>query len=350
MYDLVDRLDEETAYRLSRQAFEEMLDAGFTSVGEFHYIHHAPGSKWALDTAVLSAASDAGIRLVLLHADYCNGAINEPLQGAQRRFDTGKHEDYLASLDEVASKLQGELQTLGMVCHSIRAVRLDRFLRMREEARRRDMVFHMHLEEVVQEIEASQVAYGANPMRLMLDNGVIDERTTAVHCTHSSSQDIAEFGRAGGNVCLCPLTEGNLGDGIADIPAMRAAGCAISIGTDMNSRISPIEELRWMEYVQRLALQVRGVVHDASALTGPALIECGTAHGARALGLECGVIEAGRLADFVAVDLAHPTLQGVAPEELASAIIFGTGNESVVGTCVGGRWLRGGPDEENIRR
>jgi formimidoylglutamate deiminase len=347
MYDLVDQLDEDSAYSLSRQAFEEMLNAGFTSVGEFHYIHHAPQKPWSLDAAVLAAARDAGIRLVLLHADYLSGDIDAPLSGAQLRFDTGDAAEYLASLDAVMSKLEGNLQTIGMVCHSIRAAPIDRFVQMKEESRHRGVVFHMHLEEVLKEIEVCRAAYGVGPMRLMLDHGIIDQHTTAVHCTHSRAEDLADFGALGGTVCLCPITEGNLGDGIADVASMRESGCRICIGTDLNSRISPTEELRWMEYVQRVNRQVRGVVVDDSGSTGSALIECGTANGAAALGLNSGIIEAGREADFVAIDLTHSSLAGVQPKELANAIILGTDNEVVAGTCVGGHWLRGGPLENS---
>ena len=347
MYALVDRLDGDLAYTLTLQAFEEMLDAGYTTVGEFHYIHHAQDKRWALDTAIIQAARDSGIRLTLLQTDYVTGGFSAPLTGGQIRFDSGAEQEFLDQLDLLGSELTGARESLGMVCHSVRAVPLTRFQTMREEARSRDMVFHLHLEEVVQEIEDCRDAHGKGPMRALLDMGIIDERTTAVHCTHSTREDLLDFGAAGGIVCLCPLTEGNLGDGIPDVPAMRETKCRIAIGGDLNARICPTEELRMLEYEQRMKLQSRGIVQNADGLSGPALLACGTSHGAESLGVNSGALEKGRLADMVAIDLEHPSVIGIKPEHLLSAILMGTGPEAVVGTCVGGNWLRGGPPPES---
>ncbi len=346
MYALVDRLDVDLAYTLTLQAFKEMLDAGYTSVGEFHYIHHAQDERWVLDAAIIQAARDSGIRFTLLQADYVTGGFDEPLAGGQIRFDSGEEREFLDRIDVLGSELSGDRESLGMVCHSVRAVPLDRFQRMREEARSRDMVFHLHLEEVVQEIKDCHAAHGVGPMRALLDLGIIDDRTTAVHCTHSTPDDLMDFGAAGGIVCLCPLTEGNLGDGIPDLPSMREAGCRVAIGGDLNARIAPAEELRMLEYEQRMNLQARGIMQDANGMSGPALMACGTAHGAASLGVNAGALEVGRGADLVAIDLDHPSLAGVEPEHLLSAILMGSGPEAVVGTCVGGQWLRGGPPAE----
>lgn len=349
MYELVASLDVDRAYRTSRLAFEEMLDAGITTVGEFHYIHHAAdqgdATRWALDDAVLRAARDAGIRIVLLHCDYVRGGFDdEPLGGGQRRFDTGTLDAYLASLDRAAGLATGPLQSVAAVAHSTRAVPIDRIAAIHAEATRRGTVFHLHLEEVVKEIEDCGRRHDRTPMRLALEHGVIDDRTTAVHCTHSTAEDLRAFGAAGGRICLCPNTEGNLGDGICDLATMREAGIDISIGTDLNSRIAPAEDLRWIEYVQRVRHQMRGGVIDAQGRTGRALLDIGTRNGAASLGVDAGEIAPGRLADFVAVDLQHRTLEGVDPDHLAEAIVFGTGPDCLVGTCVGGRWVRGGPD------
>lgn len=348
MYELVASLDVDRAYRTSRLAFEEMLDAGITTVGEFHYIHHAAdegeAARWALDEAVLRAARDAGIRIVLLHCDYVQGGFDgRPLEGGQRRFDTGTLDAYLASLDRVEGMATGPLQSVAAVAHSTRAVPIDRIAAVHAEATRRDTVFHLHLEEVVKEIEDCDRRHARTPMRLALEHGVIDERTTAVHCTHSTAEDLRDFAAAGGRICLCPNTEGNLGDGICDLATMRKAGIEVSIGTDLNSRIAPAEDLRWIEYVQRVRHQMRGGVIDHRGRTGGALLDVGTRHGAASLGVDAGEIAPGRLADFVAVDLGHRTLEGAEPDHLAEAIVFGTGPACLAGTCVGGRWVRGGP-------
>lgn len=341
MYALVEDLTEETTYDLSLQTFKECLLAGFTSVGEFHYVHHG-SAPWSLDRVVLAAARDAGIRLTLLQTDYVRGGEGVPLAGGQQRFDTGSFASFLESIDRLEGQLDSPRQTYGLVAHSVRAVDLKRIVALKEEAGRRGVAFHMHLEEVTKEIEAIQAHHGCTPMRLLLDHGVIDPVTTAVHCTHSTAEDLADFGAAGGIVCLCPLTEGNLGDGIPDLPAMREAGCRVAIGSDLNARISPLEELRSMEYTARISNQQRGVwVNDAGS-TVAALLEAGTSGGAAALGIKAGVIAPGMLADFVAFDLTHPSLRGVAQDDLAAAILFGAGQEAIAGVMVGGEWVLGG--------
>ena len=344
MYDLVASLDPDRCHRICRLAFDEMLDAGITTVGEFHYVHHGIDEAWALDQAVLQAAADAGIRLVLLHCDYVRGGFDDrPLAGGQVRFDGGTVEDFLESFERVAAGCVGPLQSAAPISHSTRAVPIQRIATIREEARRRNTVFHIHLEEVVAEIDDCREAHGTTPMRLLLDHGIIDSRTTAIHCTHSTAGDLGGLASAGGRICLCPNTEGNLGDGIPDIATIRATGIPLSIGTDLNSRIAPTEDLRWIEYAQRISRTMRGAVVDLEHRTGGPLLGIGSAHGAESLGIEAGTIAVGRLADFAAVDLDHRTLEGVPPEAMAEAIVFGTGPESMAGTCVGGRWVRGGP-------
>ena len=345
MYDLVEKLDPERCREISRRAFEEMLDAGITAVGEFHYVHQAADERHALDLAVVEAARAAGIRLVVLHADYVRGDFDgRPLEGGQRRFDTGSIDDYLASFVRLDDALSGPLETVAPIVHSTRAVPIERILAVSAEARRRHRPFHIHLEEIVAEIDACRAHHGRTPMRLLLDHDVVDERTTAIHCTHSTAADLRDYAEAGGAICLCPNTEGNLGDGMPDLAAMREAGIPLSIGTDLNSRISPMEDLRWIEYVQRVRHQRRGDGVDSDGRVGRPLLELATRHGAASLGLEAGAIERGRLADLAAIDLGHRTLEAVADEDLLDALVFGTGPEAMCGTCVGGRWLRGGPD------
>ena len=345
MYRLVDSLDPARCHEISRRCFEEMLDAGITSVGEFHYVHHGNdvGRDHALDQAVVRAAADAGIRLVLLHVDYVRGGFDErPLIGGQRRFDGGSLEEFLESYRRLAGICQGPLVTTAPISHSTRAVPVDRIVEIRAAARELGTVFHIHLEEVIDEIEDCREHHGTTPMRLLLDRGVIDDQVTAIHCTHSCESDLRDFASAGGRICLCPNTEGNLGDGIPDLVTIHEAGIPLSIGTDLNSRIAPTEDLRWIEYVQRIARSLRGAL-VVEGRCGPPLLEIGTVHGAESLGLEAGIIAPGRLADFVAVDLEHRNLEAVDPDSMLEAILFGTGPEVVAGTCVGGRWVRGGP-------
>lgn len=345
MYGLVDALDPERFGALCRAAFEEMRGAGITTVGEFHYLHHVDpeAADFRLDEVLVEAASEAGIRLVLLEAYYAAAGPGRPPEGAQRRFRSPSIEAYWRQMDRLASLLDPARQSLGVVAHSLRAASPDEVAALHEEAVRRDLPFHLHLEEQVREIEECRAAYGLRPMEILLDRVEVSPRLTAVHCTHTDPADMARFGAAGGNVCLCPLTEANLGDGIADLPGIRAAGAGVCLGTDSNARISMLEEARWLELVQRLARERRGVLREAGSADGSGrvatvLLDAATTCGARALGLEAGAIHPGAWADFVALDLATPELAGWSEETLLESIFLGAGNRAITATCVGGDW------------
>ena len=352
MYDLVGRLDESLLYNLSTLAFREMLAAGITTVGEFHYVHHLDDDErtFAGDAVVVQAAHDVGIRLVLLHAFYRFGGLDEPhrgrpLTGGQLRFETADYDTYLRSFERLEKLVRGtgsyESLQLGVVAHSIRAVSQDDLRRLHTLAQEQGLVFHMHVEEQRQEIEACLETHGQTPMQVILDACEVDERTTAVHCTHTAPDDMERYLAAGGNVCLCPLTEANLGDGIADLPGILAArGSQLCLGSDSNARISMLEEMRWTEYVQRLHRERRGVVVTGDGRIGPRLLGAATVGGARSLGLDAGRIEAGALADFSAIDLHHRQLDHATPETLADALVCGGGDGVISNVCVGGRWLQ----------
>jgi formimidoylglutamate deiminase len=337
MYRLVGSLDRASLRRVSAQAFGEMRDAGITTVGEFHYLHHEREGDFALDEAVLEAAVDVGIRMVFLYSYYATSAPGQPLQGAQRQFATPSVDAFWRQLDRVEPLLDRATQTLGVAPHSIRAAGPQEIASLYREARRRGLPVHLHVEEQRREIDESQAAYGRTPMAVILD-AVEDGSFTAVHCTHTSDSNMERFLQAGGTVCLCPLTEGNLGDGSPRLAQANAAGGRLAIGTDSNNRLDLIEEMRWMEYGQRLRQEIRGALPDANGHVAPVLLDAATQGGARALGLDTGRIAAGCWADFLAVDLRAPALNAVAPECLAEAIVFGGGNEVIVGTYVGGRW------------
>jgi len=337
MYALVSSLDRDSLRRLSAQAFAEMRDAGITTVGEFHYIHHQGQGDFALDESVLEAAAEVGIRLVLLYSYYATGSPGRPLEGAQRRFATPSVEGFWTQLDRLAGRLDPATQTLGVAPHSIRAASPLEIRELHAEARRRGLPFHMHVDEQRREVEESLAAYGAPPMAVILD-ALEGGSLTAVHCTHTGTADLDRFLAAGGIACLCPLTEGNLGDGIPRLGAVHAAGGRLALGTDSNLRLAMLEEMRWLEYGQRLRGELRGALPDRAGRVAPSLLAAATAGGARALGVESGRIARGCWADLVAVDLGAPALAEVPPEQLLEAIVFGAGNEAIAGTYVGGRW------------
>ncbi len=343
MYELVAAMDDTMLYDLSRRAFTEMLAAGITTVGEFHYLHHdSAGGGYALDEVVLRAAADSGIRIALLNVYYLAGGIDSPLQGAQQRFRTASCDEYWAQMDRLGDLLDQSTQTLGVAAHSIRAVSMDDLAALHGEAQRRELVFHMHVEEQPAEIQACEAEYGDRPMAVLNERLNIDHRFCAVHCTHTTPDDLHGFLAAGGTVCVCPLTEANLGDGIPDGPRIVGGGGRVSLGTDSNLRISFVEEMRLLEYAQRLVTESRGVFVDASGRCAAALWQAATVNGARALGVNAGALQPGAAADLIALDLTAPTLAGWTPETLLDSFVFGSGAEAIAEVWVAGRKRVGG--------
>jgi formimidoylglutamate deiminase len=342
VYQLAERLDAAAFRQSCVQAYREMLDAGITTVGEFHYLHHsARGADHAFDEQVLQAACEAGIRIVLLQAYYATGGIGRRLSGAQERFRVTTPSAYWERMDRLAEAVAAPEQTLGAVVHSLRAAAPDQLAAVHAEAARRGLPFHIHVEEQREEIEDCLAAHGRRPMALLNELLETRDNVTAVHCTHTAPGDMECFLEAGGRVCVCPLTEANLGDGLPDLEAARRAAGRLSLGSDSNVRISFLEEMRWLEYGQRLRTERRGVLVEAGHVART-LLEAATAGGARSLGIATGAIEPGRWADFLTVDLAHPALAGVDADTLAEALVFGAGDEVIGETCVGGRWREKG--------
>jgi formimidoylglutamate deiminase len=345
MYALADSLDRESARAVYLQTFREMRDAGITTCGEFHYLHHASDeTDYGYDAVVLEAARIAGIRLVLLNAFYTTGGIGRPLQGAQRRFESKDASAYWDQMDRLRELCDPRWQTLGVVAHSVRAAPLETIASLHAEAQRRGLRFHMHVEEQQAEIEECLAKYGRRPMALLNEILRIDGNFTAVHCTHTDPEDMARFLEAGGSVCVCPLTEANLGDGLPALDRIHDARAALSLGTDSNARIAFVEEMRWLEYGQRLRRMARGALRDPTGRVAPGLLQAATTGGAAALGVPAGRLEPGQWADFVAVDLDAPELAGLGPDDLLEGLVFGAGNAVICGTAVAGEWRPTGTD------
>jgi formiminoglutamate deiminase len=340
MYQLAASLDGATFHRLSLRAFHEMRDAGITAVGEFHYLHHEHEGDHRFDDLLLEAAREAEIRLVLLQTFYATGGIGKSLEGAQRRFATPSLDRYWNQLDRLAALVDPGTQTLGVAAHSIRAVGLDQIGGLHQEAVRRDLPFHMHVEEQRAEIAESVAAYGQAPMPLLQEKLETKRNFCAVHCTHTAVDAMRRFLQSGGAICLCPLTEANLGDGLPDLQGL--AGARLSLGTDSNARISMLEEMRLLEYGQRLRGERRGALADPSGRVATTALVAATEGGAQALKLPAGRIAPGYWGDLVVLDLTSPSLAELAPEVLLEGLIFGGGNEAISGTFVGGRWRASG--------
>ena len=325
MYAEAQRLNPDRLYTIALDAYREMLAAGYTTVGEFHYVHHQPdGQPYAnpnaMSEAVLQAGRDAGIRVVLLMTAYAQGGFRLPPEEGQRRFCDASVEAYLARVD--ALRVAGV--PLGVAPHSVRAVPEQWFRAIAEYSRTHHLPLHVHADEQVAEIEQCQATYGCTPIELLGRFGVLGPQTTIVHATHANEAELSLLAQHDCTVCVCPTTEGDLGDGIAPYAELLAAKIPLAIGSDSNTRFDPIEELRWAEYSARMRYQRRRVlIADELASPGPLLLDYGTRCGAGTLGVETGAIAPGLLADFVAIDLNHPMMQGWSADDLLDVLFFG---------------------------
>jgi formiminoglutamate deiminase len=316
MYAAAAILDPEKYRGLARAVFAEMLEAGFTAVGEFHYLHHAPGGTAYADPnemshALAAAAEDAGIRLVLLDTLYLAGGPGVAPDATQVRFSDGSAE---AWAERTAALSASDLVTHGLAVHSVRAVPPEVIATAARIARDRGVPLHAHVSEQPRENEESLVAYGRSPVEVLRDAGALGVDFTAVHATHLSDTDIAALG--GSHVCVCATTERDLADGIGPIPALRAAGATLCLGSDSHAVIDPFEEARAIELDERLGSRCRG------SFTGEELLAVMTAGGSSALGLPADDLTVGAPADFIEVDTAGVRMAGHDPGALVDALVF----------------------------
>ena len=339
MYAGAKRLNPDLLYEQAVNTYREMLAAGYTSVGEFHYVHHQPdGQPYAdpnvMSEAILQAGHDAGIQVVLLMAAYAQSGFNLPPEEGQLRFCDASVEAFLERVE--ALRVTGV--PIGIAPHSVRAVPESWFRAIADYCHMHHLPLHVHANEQMAEIEQCQAAYGCTPIELLERFGILDSLTTIVHATHANPAEIASLAQHGCTVCVCPTTEGDLGDGIAPYAELLAAKIPLAIGSDSNTRLDPIEELRWAEYTARMRYQRRRVlVTDELASPGPLLLSYGTQCGAKALGLETGTIAPGMSANFVAINLKHPSLVGWTPEDFLDVLFFGASSDVIQQVWVQGR-------------
>jgi len=344
MYAAAGSLDPDRIGDVARRCFTQMRDAGYTAVGEFHYVHHQPdGTPYArpnaLAEAVCEAAEDVGIRIVLLLTAYERGGFDRPPDPGQRRFCDPTVEAYLARLEALQLwAADRPLVTVGAAPHSVRAVSETWLSRIAEHCADHDLVLHLHAGEQPREIAETLAATGLRPVQLIERAGALTHHTTIVHGTHCDDAEIALLAERGASVCACPTTEGNLGDGYVPVRRLREAGVAVCVGSDSNTILDPLAELRELEHVARRTAERRNVlVADGDGGPAPYLLSCGWANGARALGLPTPVIEADAPADLIAIDLDHAEIAGVADEHLAAAVVMAGSAALVTRTWVAGR-------------
>jgi formiminoglutamate deiminase len=347
MYALAARLDPDSYLSLARAVFVEMAQAGYTVVGEFHYLHHDQrGNPYAdpnaMGHALIQAATEAGIRLTLLDACYLSGGLSAtghfPLDPVQTRFSDGDVDHWQSRLDQLG---EFDQVRIGAAVHSVRAVPVHTFSRIHEAAGERPL--HVHLSEQPAENAATQAFYGRTPTELLDDHGLLGSRTTAVHATHLTDTDIKALGGTQTSACFCPTTERDLADGVGPARRLADSGSPLTLGSDQHAVVDPFEELRGLEMHERLITGERG------RFTPSDLIMIASEAGYRSLGWpEGGRITDGALADFVVVRSDSVRTAGAHPDQIAYAATAADVDQVVIGGQVivrDGRHRLGSPAE-----
>ena len=332
MYALAERIDPDSYRRLATAVFAEMVSAGFTAVGEFHYLHHGPqGARYTnpneMGLALIEAAQTAGIRLTLLDACYLRGGFDRPLEGPQLRFGDGSAGAWAERVD----LLEGpDTVRIGAAIHSVRAVAPLAAVEVAAWSQGRPL--HAHVSEQRSEQDDCAAMLGTTPLSVLSDSGAVGPSFTAVHGTHFTPADGRLLGQAGGLCCICPTTERDLGDGIGPVAEMAAAGVSLCIGSDSHAVIDGFEETRGIEMDARLAAEARGVLAPAT------LLHAATGGGMQALGWGAGGLVPGAEADFVTVELNSLRTAGCDPASAATAV-FAASAADVRHVVVGGRTI-----------
>ena len=325
MYAMAARFAPDLLHAVASQLYVEMLEAGYTSVCEFHYLHHAPDGQpyapaTAMSDALLRAAHDTGIRITLLPVLYMAGGFDgRPLSERQRRF--GHDIDAYLRLFDALRTHEGDTVRVGCALHSLRAVPPQA---MREvlHALPMDARIHVHIAEQMAEVEECITLRGARPVQWLLDNATVDARWTLVHATHLDDAEVQGIARSGATVAICTTTEGNLGDGLFPLRAYLDAGGRWGVGSDSHISVSPVEELRWLEYGQRLVTRRRNIASSMrSPSVGTTLFAGVQASAADSTGFDAR--------DRIVLDADAPVLAGASEGDLIDRWIF-SGNASVV--------------------
>ncbi|BBZ27010.1 formimidoylglutamate deiminase [Mycolicibacterium madagascariense] len=337
MYRAAGRLDPDGYRRLATAVYAEMTCAGITSVGEFHYLHHDVGGTPYADPnemglALVEAADAAGVRLTLLDTCYLSSGVDgAPLApGPQQRFGDGSGEAWAERVQALHQSIDDEGVRIGAALHSVRGVPLEHMPAVVEWAAAHDAPLHVHSSEQTAEVEQCLAVHGATPTALLRDAGVLGPRTTAVHATHLTDEDLADLDRSATGVCFCPTTERDLGDGIGPAAALLAGRGRFSLGSDSHAVIDLFEEARATELDERLARRERGIVSAQRLLTAA------TVDGQHALGWpDAGTLRVGARADLVAVDTT--SLRTAGGGATVENVMFAASAADVTDVVVDGR-------------
>ena len=341
MYRLAGRMDAARLSVIARQAYTEMLASGYTSVAEFHYLHNEPGGDGSGDAmlqAILSAAQESGIRLTYVPVLYERAGFAEMQVNQEQRHFARSLQEFVAHYER-ARQMAGDRIALGIGAHSLRAVFPESLAEIARIGQRDGVPIHIHIAEQQREVDQCRSVYAERPVRWLLNNHALNEQWCLVHATHMDAEEIEALARTGAVVCLCPSTEANLGDGLFPLPRWLEKAGRIAIGSDSHVSINPFEELRWLEYGQRLAVQQRNVAAIRHKHTGRNLFELAAAGGALATGQPGGSLHKGALADLLVLDDDSPMLVGHRTESLLDALVFSGFTLPIDRVMVHGEWL-----------
>lgn len=348
MYELTGRLDAGSLTAIARQAYTEMLASGYTSVVEFHYLFR-DGDGDAMFEALRRAAGDSGIRLIYVPVLYERAGFDGSAPEARQRRFAMDLESFLAHRERAAGAASGRV-TVGIGAHSLRAVSEPSLRQVAARAVASGAPLHLHIAEQRREVEDCLGVTGSRPVRWLLDRFDVDERWCLVHATHLDDAETRDLAASGAVVCLCPSTEGNLGDGSFPLEFFLRASGRMAIGSDSQATINPFEELRWLEYGQRLASESRNVVSLEDPHVGRELFRRALAGGAQAAGQPRFGLAPGAPADLVVLDAEDPMLAGHGPDTLLDALLFSGYRVPIERVMVHGEWkVVGGQHVERAR-
>jgi formimidoylglutamate deiminase len=346
MYQLVEQVDASIISAIAAQAYQEMLENGYTSVVEFHYLHREQGTdefNHTLLEALVEAATSTGIRLIYTPVLYQRGGFKDEILSARQ-------EQFYLTCEELilhyqyAKSILAKRHSLAIGVHSLRAVTNASMQKIVDFAKEEQVPFHLHIAEQQKEVMDFYEIYEKRPVEWLMDNYAVDENWCLVHATHLDEEELNILAKSGAVVCLCPTTEANLGDGIFKLHDYVTQGGKLAIGSDSNISINPFEELRWLEYVQRLVKLERNITSSEDRSSGYCLFNMALDGGALASGnKKIGSLKKGGYADFLELSSDNPSLVAHETNTLLDAIIFSNHNSLVNRIMIHGEWLMTDP-------
>ncbi len=341
MYQLVQNIEPDMMYAIACQLFTEMLQSGYTSVAEFHYAHNGPNASVhgnEMSRAIMLAAGDSGIRLTHIPVVYERAGFDADGPNERQKVFYRSASELLSLYDDLQQFTSSHV-SVGLGIHSLRAAFPDSIDAIVEHARADDVPIHIHIAEQEREVTECLEATGTTPVQWLLDNHDLNHRWCLVHATHMNDSEISELAKSAAVVCLCPSTEANLGDGIFPLLDYIRADGRIAIGSDSQVTVNPFEELRWLEYVQRLQHKGRNLVRSLERpATGDYLYQLALEGGAHATGRSSNQLARGNFADLLVVDDRDPVMLGHTADSYLGALVFAGFRSPLTRVMVNGQW------------